>query len=316
MPGHAGLPVAGCSRRSWYRPFMNEIVDSVHISPNYELAFDGRVITFTQRWKHRSYTEKFDADLARWRLSEHRAGLRRDRRQVHFAISVPGTEGGGQVIIAEGDEAEALRAFADRVFRQAAGGRPEEAAVPAGWIPGRALVTEVSKAASADAVECTVTAAVRLADGTPLYRATFQATTIQRRADLLHAGRTLICVRADPRDHSRLVISWADDVPVVTVTDPGIIEPHARARRDGRACRVVLLSSSPQCLRTPAGEELYSSKARDARDGSETQVSLLVPPAATWLLTSGREVPARRLADQPDIIAVDWPAALAEAQAR
>lgn len=55
---------------------------------------------------------------------------------------------------------------------------------------------------------------------------------------------------------------------------------------------------------------------RDARDGPEAQVCLLVPAAAAWLLTSGCEVPARRLADRPGIIAVDWPAALAEAQAR
>ena len=76
------------------------------------------------------------------------------------------------------------------------------------------------KQASGDLVECTVTAAVRLADGTPPYQATVQAKVVQHRADLLQPGRTILAARADINDHSRVEISWAENVPVVTVPIP------------------------------------------------------------------------------------------------
>lgn len=61
------------------------------------------------------------------------------------------------------------------------------------------------------------------------------------------------------------------------------------------------------------GEELYSSKVRVTSDGSELQVDLLVPDEAIALLQDGKELPAKRLAYEPKVVAVDWNAARSEA---
>ena len=90
-------------------------MDRVEISPNIELTFDGRILTFSQRWEKRSYTEKFDVGLAKWQLTDYTTLFKR-RKQLHFSISTPGSHGGGQTVIAEGAQAEALRAFVHRAF--------------------------------------------------------------------------------------------------------------------------------------------------------------------------------------------------------
>jgi hypothetical protein len=99
---------------------------------------------------------------------------------------------------------------------------------------------------------------------------------------------------------------------VVTVTDPSLLEPSARALREGAPCRVVVLQHQQQWLKTPQGDEFYAVKVRVTSDGSEFQVNLPVPPQATALMTDGTELPAKRLEADPNVLMVDWEAALEE----
>ena len=99
----------------------------------------------------------------------------------------------------------------------------------------------------------------------------------------------------------------------MTVSDPDLIEPPARALRDGEPCRIVVLNHARELMKTPDGEELYSSNVRVTSDGSELQIDLLVPDEAVALLQDGKELPAKRLANQPNVVAVDWNAARSEA---
>lgn len=291
---------------------MAPVVDRIELPPStgslggsYELSFDGRILTVMTRWKKREHVGRYDVGMAVWKLWESAAGFTR-QRQVWFSIHTPPKAEGGEQLSAAGFDADVLREFVERVFRARSG-------IAASSILGRALVVAARKQASGDLVECTVTAAVRLADGTPPYQATVQAKVVQHRADLLQPGRTILAVRAGINDHSRVEISWAENVPVVTVTDPAITEPPERALRDGEPCRIVVLALGREHLKTPAGSELYASKVRVVPDGAELQVQLLVPENAASLLAEGRELPAKRLAAEPAVLAVDWAAALPEA---
>jgi hypothetical protein len=189
----------------------------------------------------------------------------------------------------------------------------EQSSIPSSWVLGRALVLDVRKETVGERVDCAVTVKVRLVDGTSPYQATFSAKVVQQRADLLAAGRTIVAVRVDPDDHSQVTISWTEDPPVVTVSDPELIEPPARASRDGEPCRIVVLNHARELMKTPDGEELYGSKVRVTSDGSELQIDLLVPDEAVALLQDGKELPAKRLASEPNVVAVDWNAARSEA---
>ena len=189
----------------------------------------------------------------------------------------------------------------------------EQSSIPSSWVLGRAVVLDVRKETAGERVDCAVTVKVRLVDGTAPYQATFSANVVQRRADLLAAGRTIVALRVDPDDHSQVTISWTEDPPIVTVSDPDLIEPPARALRDGEPCRIVVLNHARELMKTPDGEELYSSNVRVTSDGSELQIDLLVPDEAVALLQDGKELPAKRLANQPNVVAVDWNAARSEA---
>ena len=182
----------------------------------------------------------------------------------------------------------------------------------ANGIPGRASVVEVQKSPAGSLIDCALTVGVRLVDGTPSYRASCHVPLAAEQADKVIAGQTILTVRADPSDHSRVAVSLSEPTPVVTVTDPSAIDPPARALREGSPCRVVLLAHQRQWLRTPEGDELYATKLRITSDGTELQAFVPVPSSATALLQDGSEFPAKRLALEPNVVTIDWSAAQAE----
>ncbi len=273
---------------------------------SYELTYDGRILTVSTKWKDRQKEASYDTGVARWKLWEGKTGLVKKHRQIFFSIHTPPIAAGGDQLSAEGFEGDVLREFVERVFGAASDLSPSS-------VLGRATIVDVRSQAAGELVDCTITAKVRLIDGTPPYEATFDATLSQQRADLLHPGRSMVAVRAAVSDHRDLMISWSEAVPVVTVNDPEILERPARALRDGEPCRIVVLDHARQFLRTPAAEELYGARVRVVSDGSELQVMLHVPAGAVGCLDGDRELPARRLAGEPNIVAVDWNAALSDA---
>lgn len=179
-------------------------------------------------------------------------------------------------------------------------------------IPGRASVVDVTKTPAGSLVDCLVTVGVRLVDGTPSYRASCHVPLSPDQAERVIPGQTIVTVRADPADHNRIALSLSEPTPVVTVTDPAVIDPPARALQGGDPCRVVLLLHQRQWLKTPDGDEIYASKVRVTSDGSEFQVFIPVPPGAESLLVDGSELPARRLSLEPNVLAIDWVAAQTE----
>jgi hypothetical protein len=195
----------------------------------------------------------------------------------------------------------------DEVGANVAPGIPADLA--ANGILGRGALVDVYKQfAPGGLIQCTMTVGVRLVDGTPSYRATVEALLAQSEADMLLPGQTFMTVRADPNDHSRVVLSLADETPVVTINDPAVLEPTAQALREGAPIQVTVVVFQRQWLASPEGHELYAIKVR-VPEGSELQINVPVPVTAMHLLQNGATLPAKRLPADPNVIAIDWAAA-------
>ena len=205
---------------------------------------------------------------------------------------------------------------ADNAAAEATAAAMAASAVPAdlaqNGILGRGSLVDVVKTPAGTLVDCAVTVGVRLVDGTPSYRASCHVPLAPDQAERLVPGQTIMSVRADPSDHNRIALSLSEPTPVVLVTDPAVIDPPARALQSGDPCRVVLLLHQRQWLSTPDGSELYATKVRVTSDGSEFQAFIPVPPGDEGRMVDGSELPARRLALEPNVITIDWEAARAE----
>jgi hypothetical protein len=201
-------------------------------------------------------------------------------------------------------------AFETQAAAMAASAPPAD--LMANGILGRATLADVQKTPTGNLVDCAVTVNVRLVDGTPPYKASCHATLAPDQAERLIPGQTFVTVRADPQNHSRIALSLSDPTPVVTITDADVLQPPERAMREGEPCRITVLLHQRQWIATPAGDELYATKVRVQSDGSEFQIFLPVPASAVPLLQDGKELPAKRLAAEPQVLTVDWAAAQAE----
>lgn len=206
--------------------------------------------------------------------------------------------------------AEANAAFEARAAEAAATELPADLA--ANGIPGRATLAGVEKTPAGNLIDCALSLKIRLTDGTSPYEASCHALVAPDKADRLIPGQTFLAVRADPNNRSRVAWSPSEPVPVAPITDPAVVDPPARALAEGQPCRITVLLADRQFLAAPGGDEFYAVKLRVASDGSEFQVNVPTPAAAIGLLQPGADLPAKRLAAQPNVLAIDWPAALAE----
>jgi hypothetical protein len=176
-------------------------------------------------------------------------------------------------------------------------------------ILGRGACVDVQKTPTGQLVSCMVTVGVRLVDGTPSYKTATQISLSAENAARLIPQQTLFTVRADPGNHQRIAISLAEPTPSVVIDDPAVVDPPARALREGTPCQVQIVAHAEQFLRLPTGEDLFATKVRVVDDGSELQVFVPVPSAATSLFNDGATLPAKRILAEPNVLAVDWAAA-------
>ncbi len=181
----------------------------------------------------------------------------------------------------------------------------------ANGILGRGACVDVQKTPVGQLIDCALTVGVRLIDGTPSYKTTCHISLSAENAAKLIPHQTLFTVRADPQNHSRIAVSLTEPTPVVTIDEPSVVDPPARALREGTPCRITIVVFGQQFLKLPTGEELYATKVRV--DGAETQIFLPVPATAAFLLQEGKELPGKRILAEPNVLTVDWAAALQEA---
>jgi hypothetical protein len=179
----------------------------------------------------------------------------------------------------------------------------------ANGILGRGACIEVQKTPVGQLVDCAMTIGVRLVDGTPSYRANCRVSLSAENAARIIPHQTLFTVRADPQNHDRVALSLSEPTPTVTIDDPSVVDPPARALREGTPCRLQIVAHAEQFLRLPTGEDLFATKVRVLDDGSELQVFLPVPPNAMALFADGKELPGKRVLAEPSVLTVDWAAA-------
>jgi hypothetical protein len=179
----------------------------------------------------------------------------------------------------------------------------------ASGILGRGACIDVQKTPVGQLLDCAMTIGVRLVDGTPSYRASCRVSLSPENAARIIPHQTLFTVRADPNNHQRVALSLSEPTPTVTIDDPSVVDPPARALREGTPCRLQIVAHAEQFLRLPTGEDLFATKVRVLDDGSELQVFLPVPPSAMTLFADGKELPGKRLLAEPNVLTVDWAAA-------
>jgi hypothetical protein len=183
----------------------------------------------------------------------------------------------------------------------------------ANGILGRGACVDVQKTPVGQLVDCAMTVGVRLVDGTPSYRASTRISLSPENAAKIIPQQTLFTVRADPNNHQRIALSLSEPTPSVTIDDPSVVDPPARALREGVPCRLQIVAHAEQFLRLPTGEDLFATKVRVLDDGSELQVFLPVPASAMSLFADGKELPGKRILAEPNVLTVDWAAAAQQA---
>jgi hypothetical protein len=207
--------------------------------------------------------------------------------------------------------AQANQAAEAKLAEAAASQVPADLA--ANGILGRGACVEVQKTPVGQLVDCAMTIGVRLVDGTPSYRANCRVSLSAENAARIIPHQTLFTVRADPQNHQRVALSLSEPTPSVTIDDPSVVDPPARALREGTPCRLMIVAHAEQFLRLPKGEDLFATKVRVLDDGSELQVFLPVPASAMALFADGKELPGKRVLAEPNVLTVDWAAAQQQA---
>lgn len=206
------------------------------------------------------------------------------------------------------DNAAAREQMATAAAEQGANEVPPE--IKANGIRGRAVPKSVQKEPWGTLVKCTVTAGVRLVDGSPLYEATLSMPLAPETAATFQPGMGMFAVIADPNDHSKIYPAAGEPVPVVPFNDDTACAPAEQALSAGMPCRATIIEAASQNLRYPNGDEVWAIKANV--DGSEMQTAMRLSGGQGALLQVGKELPAKRLI-APPVFAIDFAAATGEA---
>jgi hypothetical protein len=198
-------------------------------------------------------------------------------------------------------------------------GKPDVEVLQHGEL-GRGIVTALERtgvfagATDADAHQvCIFTLDIRL-DNQPPFEAEVRQQIATPDLAQIVPGSSIVAVRVDSVDHSRVVIDLSTPPPVVTIPSSSAASA-ASILAAGHSVRAVIQGSGPLYAKNVEGVEIYSLKITVLAEGrapAEFNVGNPVPPAALPLLYPGCNLPAKQMPEPPDDIAIDWDAALAE----
>ena len=185
-------------------------------------------------------------------------------------------------------------------------------------LPGRAEVVDVKRTMMSTGKDfnahpiCVFTLQVTLDDGSPPYPATVRTSVSPQDLMRLTPGSS-VAVRVDRRKHSYVALDLAQDVtiPASAPNEGGATKVLA----EGTPCRAVVQQTKDLGLRTREGLPMVAFAlvvTVAGRAPYTTEVGNTVPPEAQSLTAPGTEVPAKVSPDNPNAVAIDWPAALAE----
>jgi hypothetical protein len=149
-------------------------------------------------------------------------------------------------------------------------------------------------------------------DNTPSY----QAVAVQRIQEIMLpqlAGGAVVPVRVDPKDHSKVYLDFASELPTVALPKGAGHDSAAWVLENGKPIKVVLVQSQPAKMTNAAGVDVYALTLTPY-EGVDKPYQLVVgnavPAEALPLLYPGSKLHAR-LGDDPNAVVVDWAAGAA-----
>lgn len=139
----------------------------------------------------------------------------------------------------------------------------------------------------------------------------YQATAVQRIQEIcipqLVPGQTVLAVRVDPADRTKVAIDFQTEVPNITVKAGEGHDSAAWILANGSDAKVVLVASQPMGLTSSAGDPVHGLTLTidKGAESYQVQVGNGVPNAALPLLFPGSKLHAK-IGDDPTDVVVDW----------
>jgi hypothetical protein len=152
-------------------------------------------------------------------------------------------------------------------------------------------------------------------DDTPPFSAQVKKRVPQYSIGQFIPGQTVVAVRVDPQDHTRVGIDFSTQPPEVRLAASAAQGSAAELLERGTPCEAVIVEYQALGMKSPTGADMYAFKLSMFVEGEppyQIMVGNPVPPEAVALLFPGSRVPAKY--DPHGIkeeVVIDWAAALA-----
>jgi len=186
-------------------------------------------------------------------------------------------------------------------------------------IPGRGVILAVQPGGTTLQIAnglteraCTFTVEVTL-DNTPAYQASCKQRVQEVYIPQFVPGATVVAVRVDPQDLSRIVLDFNNPPPTVTVANQPGQESAADILATGIPARAVIVQTQPLGMQNAAGVDMHAFVLTVIPTGAQpyqVQVGNPTPPEALPFLFPGSNVPVKVSAQNASSVVVDWQAAL------
>lgn len=154
--------------------------------------------------------------------------------------------------------------------------------------------------------KCTLSLQVYLEGEAP-----YPATAVQRIPEVylpqLVPGQTVLAVRVDPADRTKVAVDLATPVPTITVKASEGRDSAKWILENGSEARVVLVANQPMGLNSSLGDPVHALTVTIDKgpESYQVQVGNGVPNSALPLLYPGSKLYAR-IGDGPNDVVVDW----------
>lgn len=150
-------------------------------------------------------------------------------------------------------------------------------------------------------------------------QAPYEATCTQRIPEVylpqFQPGASVVAVRVDPQDPSRIVLDLASEAPTVRMGRDPEQTTAADILATGRPAVAVIVQSQPLGMQNAEGVDMHGFVLTVMAEGQQpyqTQVGNPTPPDALPLLYPGSHVPVK-VGANPNEVVIDWRQALADA---
>ena len=155
-------------------------------------------------------------------------------------------------------------------------------------------------------------------DDTKPYMATSRQRIPMWTMAQIQPGATVVAVRVDANDPSRMAIDWDTPAPTVRLPQAAANGSAGDVLARGDACRVIVQQFQDLGMTNPAGLPIYAfalTVIPANGNAYQAQVGNPVPNEVMAFLFPGSQLPAKVMPGEPNSIAIDWASVVASARA-